>query len=148
MHFPLVGGCTPAPRADASALRFPPLGRYTPAPRADPLCLRFPLLGGFTPGRIRLLVATLSFGFCIDYFDRQERRQCNCAPREGLSGQAGVLYWVFVTAWASFVPPPANIPDGVPSSPPKSGDPFSAAEGYRQRTCHSVHLSGHDAFNG
>lgn len=62
-------------------------------------------------------VATLSFGLCIDYFDRQERRQCNCAPREGLSGQAGVLYWVFVTAWASFVPPPANIPDGVPSSP-------------------------------
>ena len=34
------------------------------------------------------------------------------------------------------------------SSPPKSGDPFSASEGYRQRMAHVVHLSGHDAFNG
>ena len=34
------------------------------------------------------------------------------------------------------------------SSPPKSGDPFSASEGYRQRMAHEVQLSGHDAFNG
>ena len=34
------------------------------------------------------------------------------------------------------------------SSPPQSGDPFSASEGYRQRMAHVVHLSGHDAFNG
>lgn len=62
-------------------------------------------------------VATLSYAFAIDVFDRSERKLCGSPAREGSSGNAALLYWAGILVWVSIVPPPADaIPDGVPCS--------------------------------
>ena len=62
-------------------------------------------------------IATLSFAFAIDLYDRRERKLCSCPSREGLSAWAGIAYWIGVATWAWLVPPPrGGIPDGTPVS--------------------------------
>eukprot|EP00656_Telonema_subtile_P022077 TRINITY_DN23137_c0_g1_i1.p1 TRINITY_DN23137_c0_g1~~TRINITY_DN23137_c0_g1_i1.p1 ORF type:complete len:259 (+),score=21.68 TRINITY_DN23137_c0_g1_i1:148-924(+) len=69
-------------------------------------------------------VATLSFSFWIDVYDREERHLLRPDPRGGATLiSAGVVYWVGVASWSSLVPQPGGgaLPDGVPSSIPELG---------------------------
>jgi len=62
-------------------------------------------------------VATLSFSFAVDVYDRRER-QTGLEPRDGTTlSSALLLYWIGVGLWCHVVDPPAGIQqDGIPHS--------------------------------